>query len=71
MDKEDALIRFEEHIRMLEREHDEEKEREKRKQKRIQRKNREAFTVLLDELKEHQFLTSISLWKDLFYIIRR
>lgn len=56
---------------MLEREHDEEKEREKRKQKRIQRKNREAFTVLLDELKEHQFLTSISLWKDLFYIIRR
>ncbi|KAL5113007.1 hypothetical protein TcWFU_009847 [Taenia crassiceps] len=71
LDKEDALIRFEEHIRMLEREHDEEKEREKRKQKRIQRKNREAFTVLLDELKEHQFLTSISLWKDLFYIIRR
>ncbi|VDM16214.1 unnamed protein product [Hydatigera taeniaeformis] len=71
LDKEDALIRFEEHIRMLEREHDEEKEREKRKQKRVQRKNREAFTVLLDELKEHQLLTSISLWKDLFYIIRR
>ncbi|CDS40501.1 pre mRNA processing factor 40 A [Echinococcus multilocularis] len=71
LDKEDALIRFEEHIRMLEREHDEEKEREKRKQKRIQRKNREAFTVLLDELREHQLLTSISLWKDLFYIIRR
>ena len=56
---------------MLEREHDEEKEREKRKLKRIQRKNREAFTVLLDELKEHQLLTSISLWKDLFHIINR
>ncbi|VUZ52659.1 unnamed protein product [Hymenolepis diminuta] len=71
LDKEDALIRFEEHIRMLEREHDEEREREKRKQKRIQRKNREAFSVLLDELKEHQLLTSVSMWKDLFHIINR
>uniref|UniRef100_A0A5K3F3C4 EOG090X064W n=1 Tax=Mesocestoides corti TaxID=53468 RepID=A0A5K3F3C4_MESCO len=71
LDKEDALIRFEEHIRTLEREHDEEKEREKRKQKRMQRKNREAFTVLLDELREHQVLSSISLWKDLFQIINR
>ncbi|VDO03804.1 unnamed protein product [Rodentolepis nana] len=71
LDKEDALIRFEEHIRMLEREHDEEREREKRKQKRIQRKNREAFSVLLDELKEHQLLTSVSMWKELFHIINR
>lgn len=71
LDKEDALIRFEEHIRSLEREHDEEREREKRKQKRIQRKNREAFSVLLEELKEHQLLTSVSLWKDLFHIINR
>lgn len=45
MDKEDALICFEEHIRMLEQENDDEKEREKRRQKRTQRKNRESFLV--------------------------
>ena len=45
MDKEDALICFEEHIRMLEQEYDDEKERERRRQKRIQRKNRESFLV--------------------------
>jgi pre-mRNA-processing factor 40 len=31
MDKEDALIAFEEHIRMLEQEYDDEKERERRR----------------------------------------
>lgn len=71
LDKEDALVRFEEHIRMLEREHDEEREREKRKQKRTQRKNREAFMVLLTELHENQILSSISPWKDLFQIIKK
>ncbi|CAL8106225.1 unnamed protein product [Calicophoron daubneyi] len=71
LDKEDALICFEEHICMLEQEHDEEKERERRKQKRIQRKNREAFIVLLDELHEKKLLTSTSMWKDLYAIINR
>ncbi|VEL12417.1 unnamed protein product [Protopolystoma xenopodis] len=71
LDKEDALICFEEHIRLLEQEHDEEKERERRRQKRLQRKHREAFLVLLNELHKHQKLTSISLWKDLFYVINR
>lgn len=45
MDKEDALICFEEHIRMLEQENDDEKERERRRGKRNQRKNRESFIV--------------------------
>lgn len=45
MDKEDALIAFEEHIRMLEQEYDDEKERERRRMKRQQRKNREGFLV--------------------------
>ena len=45
MDKEDALIAFEEHIRMLEQEYDDEKERERRRTKRQQRKNREGFLV--------------------------
>jgi pre-mRNA-processing factor 40 len=45
MDKEDALVVFEEHIRELEKEEDEEKEREKKRSKRQQRKNRERFGV--------------------------
>lgn len=45
MDKEDALIIFEEHIRQLELDEDEEREREKRRIKRQQRKNRDAFVV--------------------------
>ncbi|KAG5451747.1 Pre-mRNA-processing factor 40 B [Clonorchis sinensis] len=71
LDKEDALICFEEHICMLEQEHDEEKERDRRRQKRQQRKNREAFIVLLDELHENKLLTATSLWKDLYSIINR
>ena len=42
MDKEDALIVFEEHIRALELEDVEDKEVEKRRQKRLQRKNRDS-----------------------------
>ena len=45
MDKEDALICFEEHIRMLEQENDDEKEKDRRRVKRQQRKNREGFLV--------------------------
>lgn len=45
MDKEDALICFEEHIRTLEREEEEEQERGRLRERRQQRKNREAFQV--------------------------
>lgn len=45
MDKEDALIVFEEHIRELQKEEEEEKERDKRRLKRQHRKNRDAFIV--------------------------
>lgn len=45
MDKEDALICFEEHIRALEREEEEERERARLRERRQQRKNREAFQV--------------------------
>ncbi|XP_053374392.1 pre-mRNA-processing factor 40 homolog B-like isoform X4 [Mercenaria mercenaria] len=69
MDKEDALVCFEDHIRMLEQENDDEKERERRRIKRQQRKNREGFLVLLDELHEQGRLNSMSLWMDLFHII--
>lgn len=69
MDKEDALIVFEEHIRTQEREELEEKDREKKRIKRLQRKNRDAFLALLDSLHEEGKLTSMSLWVELYPII--
>lgn len=69
MDKEDALIVFEEHIRTQEREEEEDKEREKKRGKRLQRKNRDAFLTLLDTLHEEGKLTSMSLWVELYPII--
>ncbi|KAG8330216.1 PRP40 pre-mRNA processing factor 40, variant 2 [Homalodisca vitripennis] len=69
MDKEDALIVFEDHIRELEKEEEEEKEREKKRVKRQQRKNRDNFGMLLDELHEQGKLTSMSLWVELYPII--
>lgn len=47
MDKEDALICFEEHIRALEKEEEEEKQKTLLRERRRQRKNREAFQVRL------------------------
>lgn len=61
MDKEDALVCFEEHIRMLEQENDDEKERERRRLKRNQRKNRESFLVSNEFLK--LFLKMVIIWK--------
>uniref|UniRef100_A0A6P7FXM2 Pre-mRNA-processing factor 40 homolog A isoform X2 n=1 Tax=Diabrotica virgifera virgifera TaxID=50390 RepID=A0A6P7FXM2_DIAVI len=69
MDKEDALIVFEEHIRVLEKEYAEEREREKRRLKRQCRKNRDQFLALLDHLHEEGKLTSMSLWVELYPII--
>ncbi|XP_050419250.1 pre-mRNA-processing factor 40 homolog A [Patella vulgata] len=69
MDKEDALICFEDHIRLLEQENDDDKERERRRVKRQQRKNRESFLVLLDELHDKGKLNSMSLWMDLYPVI--
>lgn len=65
-EKEDMLISFEEHIRALEQEEEEEKQREKNRVKRQQRKNREGFLVLLDELHKRGKLHSMSLWIDLY-----
>ncbi|GIY82053.1 hypothetical protein CEXT_237391 [Caerostris extrusa] len=66
MDKDDALIVFEEHIRQLEQEEEEEKERERKRIQRQQRKNREAFVRLLNQLHEAGKLTSMSLWVELY-----
>jgi len=69
MDKEDALIVFEDHIRQLEKEEDVEKDKERKRQKRHQRKNRDALIELLDELHEAGKLTSMSLWVELYQAI--
>lgn len=66
MDKEDALIVFEEHIRAQEVEDVEDREVEKRRQKRLQRKNRDNFLTLLDALHEDGKLTSMSTWVELY-----
>lgn len=66
MDKEDALIVFEEHIRSLEKEHIDDMEKKKRWQRRQERKNRDAFLCFLDELHETGKLTPMSLWVDLY-----
>ena len=71
MDKEDALICFEEHIRSLETEHEEERARERLRRRRIERKNREAFVTVLDKLHCQGKLTSLSLWMDLFEDIKK
>ena len=69
MDKEDALIVFEDHIRELEKEEDEEREKEKKRLKRSQRKFRDAFVKFMDELHESGKLTSMSLWVELYPVI--
>lgn len=45
MDKEDALITFEKHIKDLEQEEEEEREQERKRQRRMERKNRDSFLV--------------------------
>merc|ERR1712228_869937 len=69
MDKEDALVAFEDHIRELEKEEEQEKDKEKKRTKRLQRKNRDAMNAVLDELHEQGKLTSMSLWMELYPVI--
>ena len=69
MDKEDALVTFEDHIRELEKEWEMERDKEKKRTKRLQRKNRDAMNGVLDELHEHGKLTSMSLWCELYPVI--
>ncbi|XP_066564270.1 pre-mRNA-processing factor 40 homolog B [Amia ocellicauda] len=66
MDKEDALICFEEHIRALEKEEEEDKEKSRLRDRRQQRKNREAFQAFLDELHDTGQLHSMSTWMELY-----
>jgi pre-mRNA-processing factor 40 len=87
MDREDALIVFEDHIRQLEKSHEDDIEIQRKYIRRINRKNREAFLVrnilelfkikrffskfFLDELHDQGKLHSMSLWADLFNVVSR
>ncbi|KRZ44549.1 Pre-mRNA-processing factor 40 -like protein B, partial [Trichinella pseudospiralis] len=66
MDKEDALIVWEEHIRGLEAEEKAEKEAEALREKRQCRKRREAFQQMLDEMYKMGVLNCHSLWRVLY-----
>lgn len=69
MDKEDALIVFQEHIRQLEEDEATEKANERKMKAREQRRNREAFLKLLDELHASGKLNSLSKWVTLYHDI--
>lgn len=69
MDKEDALIVFEDHIRQMEVEEATEKANEKKIRNRNQRRNRENFIKLLDELHASGKLNSLSKWSMLYHDI--
>ena len=69
MDKEDALIVFEEHIRSLEKDHIEDLQKRRKWMRRQERKNRDAFLCLLDELHDQGKLNSSSLWMDMYSVI--
>lgn len=61
MDKEDALLVFENHIRQLEKDEEEEKDREKKRRKRQERKNRDGFIVRI--LKKLKYYLSYLIFK--------
>ncbi|XP_037086064.1 pre-mRNA-processing factor 40 homolog B-like [Pollicipes pollicipes] len=69
MDKEDALIVYEDHVRQLEADEQEEREADKKRKARLERKNRDAFAALLDELHDQGKLTSMSLWVELYPVL--
>jgi pre-mRNA-processing factor 40 len=66
LDKEDALVAFEDHIRELERKRDDQQHAERVKARRQERYNREGFVEFLGGLHKAGKLTSTSLWVDLY-----
>uniref|UniRef100_A0A914BYC1 Uncharacterized protein n=1 Tax=Acrobeloides nanus TaxID=290746 RepID=A0A914BYC1_9BILA len=69
MDKIDALIVFEQHIRTAEKHYIKEKENEDKRLRRHERKVREAFNGFLEELNRKSILTSMSSWSELYPLV--
>jgi pre-mRNA-processing factor 40 len=66
----DVLNQFEKHIRQLQREHNDRVQAERRIKHRIERKNRDAFIELLDELRHKGTLRAGTKWKDIHGLIQ-
>lgn len=65
----DVLNQFERHIRQLQREHNDRVQAERRVKHRVERKNRDAFMKLLNELRDSGKLRYGTKWKDIHGII--
>jgi pre-mRNA-processing factor 40 len=61
----DVLNQFEKHIRQLQREHNNRVQADRVKKHRVERKNRDAFMNLLNELRESGKLKAGTKWKDI------
>jgi pre-mRNA-processing factor 40 len=61
----DVLSQFEKHIRQLQREHNDRVQAERRVKHRIERKNRDGFLALLDELRKDGKLRAGTKWKEI------
>ncbi len=69
MDMLDFLAVYEEHIKSLERETAEKKKRDLEEQARQQRRNRDAYRALMDELRQKNVITAKSKWKETYPLI--
>jgi pre-mRNA-processing factor 40 len=65
----DLLNQFEKHIRVLQREHNNRVQADRAKKHRVERKNRDAFINLLNELREEGQLKAGTKWKDIHSVI--
>ncbi|KAF2632253.1 hypothetical protein BU25DRAFT_359043 [Macroventuria anomochaeta] len=65
----DVLNQFEKHIRQLQREHNDRVQAERRVKHRIERKNRDAFMKLLNELRDSGKLRYGTKWKDIHPLV--
>eukprot|EP00053_Salpingoeca_punica_P026897 m.22133 g.22133 ORF g.22133 m.22133 type:complete len:693 (+) comp9164_c0_seq1:60-2138(+) len=68
---ESMLEAFEELMRVMEREYDEQRRAERERLRTEQRRNRDNFIALLDEMQQSHVLHAESKWKDLFPMIRQ
>ena len=66
----DVLNQFEKHIRQLKREHNDRVQAERRIKHRIERKNRDGFLQLLDELRQSGVLRAGTKWKAIHEVIQ-
>lgn len=65
LSRRDFLVEFEQHIRQLQREHNDRVQENRRIKHRAERKNRDAFVSLLKELRDSGKLRAGTKWKDI------